>query len=268
MGAQRPAPKGQTDNLKLVILDSHGDVRMQLDKPRLQLVLDGLPTPIALAIEMDEPKGHVTFHLDEEPTQKKFSRFLNDGPQLSMQFRLSDGKDLGSARGEITFKRKDWHKSLVPSFKASDFQESKLPQLGSFSIREQTNKTLVHAIREFRLDEQNRFGILRSDGSGISFALIATNGTAIRKIASPTGTNRESSITFHTAAVLSNRWVIIASEYGEKKTSRGWWISLETGELTPIPNFDAPYIEKVVGSDDGGFITLGGDILNIPAMRI
>ena len=119
----------------------------------------------------------------------------------------------------------------------------------------------VRDVGAFDLDDRGRIGFVRRTAGGSTpeaFVLIdpAAEGGSVL-LERPLGELADPS----TASVLlawtgGDRWVLIATRLADDGPARAWTIDAATGDATPLPRFDAPHVESIDGTGDGGFAGL------------
>lgn len=140
-----------------------------------------------------------------------------------------------------------------------------LPVLGRFDLQDRPSGGAIYGILEFDFDGQGHFGFLRRDpASMMSFVIVDSQAAVLAEIPLPKQ-NEEKKVekekendteTMHVASLGGTRWIVATSRFAEGAKSRAWWIDAEKRSIDEIAGFDAPSIEKVRGTPDGGFVVL------------
>jgi hypothetical protein len=114
----------------------------------------------------------------------------------------------------------------------------------------------IRNVREFAVDGQGRIAFLREDDTKTSFVLVDASGKVLREISLAIQPTSDVSHWSPPAWVGGSRFVIVVSELGVDGKAQAWWVDTETGKVGPIPAFDSPSIERLVGAADGSFVAL------------
>lgn len=112
----------------------------------------------------------------------------------------------------------------------------------------------IRKVREFSFDGDGNIAFLRVEKkTGPVFVLTNQAGELLHEIPIDIKTAPESHWT-GCAWVGGTRFVLTHSKYGVGAVSRAWWLDTKTRKLEPIPRFDCPPVERLVGIPDGGFV--------------
>lgn len=130
--------------------------------------------------------------------------------------------------------------------------------LGEMVLRvREPEKTSIHGIYDFRIEQTGNLAFLqRGEGEEFRFVRVTTEGEVLLDlavelpevepgaypIAAPTGTGR---------------WILIRNRYAEGEPTRAWWFDPSTGAVTDVPGLLPGHVNEVMGTGDGGFVTLG-----------
>ncbi len=114
----------------------------------------------------------------------------------------------------------------------------------------------VRNVRDFVFDGKGRIAFLREDDDRTSFVLVDQTGKSVREIPLKMQPKADVSRWSGHCWVGGSRFVISLSEFGVDGKAQAWWVDAETGKVEPIPAFDCPSIERLVGATDGRFVAL------------
>jgi hypothetical protein len=142
---------------------------------------------------------------------------------------------------------------------APAFPKAVLSPLGTISLVGETiaKDSPIGDVAEFAIDDRGRIGFLRWPGRGSAsadrLAIVDANGETVKVIALPSdGTE----VSRHLASLDGERWLVTTSGYGDHARSSAVTVDARTGSTSPLAGFDAPRIEALARSGDGGFVAL------------
>lgn len=133
-----------------------------------------------------------------------------------------------------------------------------LKSLGKLVLRGPRKTPLVpiRRVDDFAFDGQGRIAFLREDDDQPAFfVLIDQAGKVLREIRLDVDDNRDAKWTDY-AWVGGNRFVITRSVSGVNGKSKAWSVDVGTGKLSPIRGFDCPWVDRLAGFSNGGFVAL------------
>jgi hypothetical protein len=114
----------------------------------------------------------------------------------------------------------------------------------------------IRNVQEFAVDGQGQIGLLRKDEGKTSFVMVDSSGKLLRAI-SLTMQPKPSSAQWNPLCWIGgSRFVIAISEIGVNGKAKAWSVDVQTGKVEPLPAFDSPAIERLVGTTDGCFVAL------------
>ena len=151
-------------------------------------------------------------------------------------------------------------------FSIASPEDSKLAAIPKRSLKDlgtlvlQANRAAddspVRNVRDFVFDGKGRIAFLREDDDRTSFVLVDQTGKSVREIPLKMQPKADVSRWSGHCWVGGSRFVISLSEFGVDGKAQAWWVDAETGKVEPIPAFDCPSIERLVGATDGRFVAL------------
>ena len=112
----------------------------------------------------------------------------------------------------------------------------------------------IRNVPQFVVDGQGRIAFLREDDGKTSFVLIDPSGKVLREIALAIQPKSDASNWSPLCWIGGNRFVIALSQIGVEGKAKAWRVDAVAGSVEPIPAFDCPSIEGLVGAADGRFV--------------
>ncbi len=141
---------------------------------------------------------------------------------------------------------------------ASGIPTVALKRLGSIDLVGKLPKTGTSPIRDigqFAIDDRGRFGFLTDCiVCEQAFVLVDRNGALVRSMPFPSAL--EAMKNRQVAWIKGNRWLLVTSEYSSDAKASAVWIDAATGTVTPVSAMDAPPIDSVAGTGDGGLVAI------------
>jgi hypothetical protein len=133
-----------------------------------------------------------------------------------------------------------------------------LKELGPLALRvnQVSDAVPIRDVREFVVDGQGRIAFLRADERKTAFVLVDSSGKVLHQVAIAIRPKSDESHWSPVCWVGGNRFVVAISEFGTNGKAKAWWVDAETSKVEPIPAFDSPSIERLVGAADGSFVAL------------
>lgn len=136
-----------------------------------------------------------------------------------------------------------------------------LTHLGSIQLGSPPSSP-IRDVSSLALDGLGRPGFLRRTGERFEFVRVDRDGQNAVEIALPGSTDGEW-WRYALAWTAGERWVATSSgtlQDLRPGSRHAWWIDAEHRTLTPIDGFDAPSIDSVAGTPDGGFVVVGATV--------
>mgnify|MGYP001384995799 CR=1 FL=1 len=108
------------------------------------------------------------------------------------------------------------------------------------------------AIYDYALDDRGRIGWMRWVDGTLRLMLITTDGELVTELAiGIEGQTRVPSIVW----CEGSRWLIYRNPY-EGNPAEAWWVDVDSGDVSALPDLKAGVIESVAPAPEGGFIAL------------
>ncbi|MCW1922721.1 hypothetical protein OKA05_09165 [Luteolibacter arcticus] len=131
-----------------------------------------------------------------------------------------------------------------------------LTPLGAFELQDRPTSGAIRGIDEFAFDPEGRIGFLRREpDNAITFVLVDTKATVLAEIPLPKQ-KADSTAEYHIAPLSTTRWILTDSTSDPGAKARAWWLDVGKRSLDEIAGFDAPAINAVRATPDGGFVAL------------
>jgi hypothetical protein len=114
-----------------------------------------------------------------------------------------------------------------------------------------------HDLRGFVVDEQGRFVFIRNrTGKALDLLRIDEQGAVVNCVPLPALKDEHERWSGH-AWLGGDRFVVAKSQYGVGAKSEAWIVDFASTKLTPLPDFECPSVEAIVGLPNGSFVVLG-----------
>jgi len=155
--------------------------------------------------------------------------------------------------------RKQHSPQKLEAEKLPAFRREALKPLGTFSIQEATTaeEEVFGNLIGFCFDDRGQIGVLRNGRhQAYSVALLDPDGRKLRETSLTKALPGTNTLQVKFTWVEGDRWVVTASEYGVGGKSVAWWLDASSGKLDQVRGFACPFVERLVGSGDGGFLAL------------
>ena len=114
----------------------------------------------------------------------------------------------------------------------------------------------IRNVQEFAVDGQGQIGLLREDEGKTSFVLVDSSGKLLRTVSLTMQPKPGSAQWNPLCWIGGSRFVIAISENAVDGKAKAWSVDAQTGKVEPLPAFDSPAIERLVGTSDGCFVAL------------
>lgn len=213
--------------------------------------------------------------LDERAQAKLLTGIIQSGAILNTTIRarfevrkVATHERLGFAVEPVATKRNGWSVRLVDRRAYASAEPRKpeiddvrpLRMLGSITLQTdaETNPSPIRDVQDFAVGD-NAFAFVtgcRCDRSQPrALVVVDGEGRLVRSVPLPIAPG-SGTITDHVAWGGGHRWLVATSTSAEGGHSSTAWVDDASGALTPIAAFNAPGIEALVTTEDGGFLIL------------
>ncbi len=135
-----------------------------------------------------------------------------------------------------------------------------LNYLGTVELRAGGSKSewpfSEYDLRGFTITDQGRFALIRTAANETrDLVLIDQQGAMVRCVPLPALKSEQEHWSGH-AWLGGDRFIVAKSQYGVGGKSQAWIVDFASGELTPLPNFECPSVEAIIGLPNAAFAVL------------
>lgn len=117
----------------------------------------------------------------------------------------------------------------------------------------------IHDVSDYAFSGDGRIGLITNCGcsnshGNHSLVIVDGSGELVREIILPAVPGGEPDD--HVTWLRDAEWLVTTSTSDRKSHSTAVVVNADSGAITPLPQFAAPPVESVAGSNDGGFVAL------------
>jgi hypothetical protein len=135
-----------------------------------------------------------------------------------------------------------------------------LDYLGAIELRGSAPKSKSsfdeYDLRGFTIDKRGRFVFIqhgvRKEGGLVR---IDKQGAVVGRVPLPALKGEHEHWSGH-ASLGDDRFAVTKSQYGDEKRSKAWIADFASGKLAPLPDFECPSVDAMLGLPNGGFAVL------------
>lgn len=140
-------------------------------------------------------------------------------------------------------------------------QRVELSHLGTIALETRATTGAIHDIQDFSIAGRDRFAFVTGCGctgksDDAALAIVDRAGRSLAKVPLPAADETRESLRYKQAWLGGDRWVVIRSQLGTEGHSTAFFVDVATRSVTRADAFDAPAIEAVASTHDGGFVAL------------
>lgn len=214
------------------------------------------PNPIALGIELDPTGDRFSIRVGHPDVNKRREELWT--------YRISTGQRLPRTRREAQEEKRNRPKEkFTPIFELENLPSRNLKEIGALRLKTDGGAdSPVRDVLDFRFDAEGRIGFVRQDGQkSYSFVAISQTGELTFETSLEIPPRFVEGFAPRISWVEGDRWVLIASELGEKGRARAWWIDVNRRKVSEVVGFTSASVKQVAGDRAGGFVVLADEQL-------
>jgi hypothetical protein len=143
-------------------------------------------------------------------------------------------------------------------------QRVDLAHLGTIALETGATTGAIHDVYDFSIADRNRFAFVtgcgcsgRSDDAAL--AIVDRAGRLLAKIPLPGASEAHGYIEYKQAWLGGDRWVVTRSPFGIETRSAAFIVDAAARSATRLEAFDAPGVEALASTRDGGFVAVTND---------